>query len=252
MNRPRLPFGHGLSVPMELRPMAFNPISRLVYIPTMNLPASFTDKGINLKAWRPKDVLPKHGTWGVNFNVEHPGNTPLNVGVSSLSGLGSAQAARRLASCAAGYLEWRPSRRRGGNLVFQGRCDGKFAAYAADSGQELWSFDAQAGVHRRSRSPTKAAGRQYVSVLAGFAGVASGFRPSMGRAHTAAEGAHVLCSVATRSCPPHRRAPAIVPVHDPEFKPNATAEERVVQPGGTVTVVFFCHGVGVAAGGQAP
>jgi len=27
-----------------------------------------------------------------------------------------------------------------GNLVFQGQIDGKFSAYAADSGKELWHF----------------------------------------------------------------------------------------------------------------
>jgi outer membrane protein assembly factor BamB len=33
-----------------------------------------------------------------------------------------------------------------GNLVFQGRADGVFAAYRATDGKHLWSFDAGTGI----------------------------------------------------------------------------------------------------------
>jgi len=35
---------------MGLRPWAFNPMRNLVYIPTIDLPATFTDHGLDLKA----------------------------------------------------------------------------------------------------------------------------------------------------------------------------------------------------------
>ncbi|NIX19947.1 MAG: PQQ-binding-like beta-propeller repeat protein, partial [Actinobacteria bacterium] len=33
-----------------------------------------------------------------------------------------------------------------GNLVFQGRLDGVFAAYRADTGEELWTHDLGLGI----------------------------------------------------------------------------------------------------------
>jgi mono/diheme cytochrome c family protein len=56
-----------------------------------------------------------------------------------------------------------------GNLLFQGRSDGKFAAYRADTGELLWEFPAQVGI---IAAPVTYAidGEQYVSVLAGWGG----------------------------------------------------------------------------------
>ena len=34
----------------------------------------------------------------------------------------------------------------GGNLIFQGRADGIFAAYRATDGEPLWRFDAATGI----------------------------------------------------------------------------------------------------------
>jgi len=54
----------------------------------------------------------------------------------------------------------------GGNLVFQGRIDSHFNAYAADSGKLLWSYDAQAAVIAPPISYS-VGGKQYVTVLSG-------------------------------------------------------------------------------------
>jgi len=57
-----------------------------------------------------------------------------------------------------------------GNLVFEGTAGGRFEAYRADTGEKLWSFDAQTGV---MAGPVTYAvnGEQYVAVLAGWGGV---------------------------------------------------------------------------------
>ena len=51
-----------------------------------------------------------------------------------------------------------------GNLVFQGRADGNFAAYRASDGKLLWQFDAQVGI---AAAPMTYAidGVQYIAVL---------------------------------------------------------------------------------------
>jgi quinohemoprotein ethanol dehydrogenase len=57
-----------------------------------------------------------------------------------------------------------------GNLVFEGTAGGKFEAYRADSGEKVWSFDAQTGVMAGPVSYT-VDGKQFVAVLAGWGGV---------------------------------------------------------------------------------
>jgi len=57
----------------------------------------------------------------------------------------------------------------GGGLVFQGNQSGDFSAYAAASGDKLWSFGAQTGVVAPPITYT-VAGEQYVAVLAGWGG----------------------------------------------------------------------------------
>jgi quinohemoprotein ethanol dehydrogenase len=57
-----------------------------------------------------------------------------------------------------------------GNLLFEGTASGNFEAYRADSGEKLWSFDAQTGVMAGPVTYT-VNGEQYVAVLAGWGGV---------------------------------------------------------------------------------
>ncbi len=57
-----------------------------------------------------------------------------------------------------------------GNLVFEGTAGGQFEAYRADTGEKVWSFDAQTGVIAGPVTYT-VKGEQYVAVLAGWGGV---------------------------------------------------------------------------------
>jgi quinohemoprotein ethanol dehydrogenase len=52
-----------------------------------------------------------------------------------------------------------------GNLVFQGRGDGKFLAYRATDGKQLWEFDAQVGIAAAPMTYS-VDGTQYVAVVA--------------------------------------------------------------------------------------
>ena len=59
-----------------------------------------------------------------------------------------------------------------GNLVFQGRSDGKFIAYDATTGTQLWSYDLGLGI---SAPPItyKIDGKQYIALLVGYGGGAA-------------------------------------------------------------------------------
>jgi alcohol dehydrogenase (cytochrome c)/quinohemoprotein ethanol dehydrogenase len=60
-----------------------------------------------------------------------------------------------------------------GNLVFQGTGQRNFSAFRADTGEKLWTTDAQAGITAGSIS-YELGGRQYVAVVAGQSGGGSG------------------------------------------------------------------------------
>src|SRR5208282_1022706 len=62
-----------------------------------------------------------------------------------------------------------------GNLVFEGTAAGRFEAYRADTGEKVWSFDAQTGVMAGPVTYT-VNGEQYVAVLAGWRSFPAGHR----------------------------------------------------------------------------
>ncbi|HTJ19568.1 MAG TPA: c-type cytochrome, partial [Steroidobacteraceae bacterium] len=61
----------------------------------------------------------------------------------------------------------------GGKLVFQGSVDGNLNAFAADTGNKLWSYDAQNAI-MGGPITFQLDGEQYIATLAGLGGVAMG------------------------------------------------------------------------------
>src|SRR3546814_14985801 len=59
-----------------------------------------------------------------------------------------------------------------GNLGFQGTSDGYYTAYEAESGKQLWQFNAGLGILGGPMS-FSSGGKQYVSVLVGYGGSAA-------------------------------------------------------------------------------
>lgn len=135
-----------------------------------------------------------------------------------------------------------------GDLVFQGRCDGWFVAYAASSGKELWSFDAQVGVMGAPIS-YKIGGQQYISVMAGYGGGAAYIDPRWdARTQPRRVLTFAINGKAELPRPPSRHT--LQPVLDADFQSDATAEAK----GGLLFGGYcsMCHGVEAHAGGAAP
>ena len=139
----------------------------------------------------------------------------------------------------------------GGNLVFQGRIDGWFNAYAGDTGKLLWSFAAQAPVTAPPITYT-VNGRQYVTVLTGMGTSGSAFgsllpvsidyRTQARRVLTFALGGKAILP----------RSEPFVPAasEDPDFTADAASADR-----GLLTFArhcAVCHGVSAIAAGHAP
>jgi quinohemoprotein ethanol dehydrogenase len=134
----------------------------------------------------------------------------------------------------------------GGNLVFQGRADGIFAAYRATDGEQLWRFDAGTGIMAPPVTYT-VDGTQYVTVLAGWGGAAGlmntpaggAVKPGYGRMLTfALDGAAVL-----KPLPFGHTGPPVAAI-------TKKQDPRTVHEGALLfnSHCFFCHGLNAVAG----
>jgi quinohemoprotein ethanol dehydrogenase len=149
------------------QPMAFNPKTGLVYIPTNVTPFAYTDdKSFGYKA----------GGW--------------NVGVDFLTNALPTDAAtmKAITAMVKGQLvAWDPVQQKAvwtvdhpyfwnagvlstaGGLVFQGAAHGEFAAYDAASGKRLWTYKTGNGIIAAPMS-YELDGEQYVAVMVGVGG----------------------------------------------------------------------------------
>jgi PQQ-dependent dehydrogenase (methanol/ethanol family) len=173
----RFPNGARLTYPSGIgahawHPMSYSPLTGLVYIPAMHVPLSYADD-----AHYKRNI----GRWNTGVSFLAPpegavaGDTPLE---------------RRAALAATNkgmLVAWDPVKQEArwsidmpwpwnggtlataGNLVFQGDPYGVFRARAADTGKELWRFDAERGI-MAGPVTFRAGGEQYVAVLAGYGG----------------------------------------------------------------------------------
>jgi quinohemoprotein ethanol dehydrogenase len=144
--------------------MSFNPVSGLVYIPYMQLGARFA-RFPNDAEHLATDTYKYRFTMGVGAEF---------VKRDPEDGKGALIAWDPVAN----KVRWKVSHPQlwnggtlttAGNLVFQGTATGDFGAYSADTGKELWHFDAKLGIIAPPIT-YRLAGRQYVSVLVGWGG----------------------------------------------------------------------------------
>jgi PQQ-dependent dehydrogenase (methanol/ethanol family) len=133
----RQPGGYGAH---SWQQAAYNPITHLVYIPAFisdsagsNKVPEFRTRGM-LIAW---DPIAQKERWHVDYPIMMSG------GVLSTAG----------------------------NLVLQGTPDGKFLAYAADSGKQLWSYDTKSVILGQPTTVISN-GKQIILVPAGDGGAA--------------------------------------------------------------------------------
>lgn len=133
-----------------------------------------------------------------------------------------------------------------GNLVFQGRADGIFAAYRATDGKQLWQFNAGTGI---IGAPVTYSiqGTQYVSVMAGWGGSSALFnapgsgpvKPGYGRILT-----FTLGGTGTLNAPAYgHKDPPVAAI-------SLNAPAKVVHEGGLLFNEHCadCHGINAVAG----
>jgi quinohemoprotein ethanol dehydrogenase len=157
------------------QPMSFDPQTGLVYIPAEQPVGIFAP---------PQEWL-KTGHYTRRDMFWNPGidwNTFLDTAEALMQKFGGALPPDR------GYLKaWDPVQKKtrweiempawwnggvlttAGNLLFQGTGDGRFVAYAADSGKVLWALPTMIGIIAPPMT-YEVDGEQYVAVMAGYGG----------------------------------------------------------------------------------
>jgi quinohemoprotein ethanol dehydrogenase len=136
-----------------------------------------------------------------------------------------------------------------GNLVFQGRSDGKLVAYRATDGKSLWEFEAGIGIAAAPMTYS-VDGVQYISVVSGWGGPqVLGNRPP-GKGHVGSGRLLTIKLGGTATLPPYEHV--VKPVPMPTFKLAATPAE--VEQGRVLFANFCsrCHGGDVVSGGSVP
>jgi quinohemoprotein ethanol dehydrogenase len=226
--------------------MSYNPMTGLVYLPTMNMGGRYVDMGLDV-SWRAEDFV---GGTGVGlFEILIDDDVPP----------GTLQAWDPVEQEAAWTVPQEHPWNAGtlttaGNLVFQGRYDGMFAAYDATTGEEVWSYDLGLGI---SAPPItyKLNGRQYVALLVGYGGgYTMGFTPGLpdeGWAYGIQTRRLVVFSL-DGDTPLPAQPPPYVP--QPLVYKDFSVDDELATQGASLfgRNCAICHGGGAVANAMAP
>ena len=231
-------------------PMTYSPDTGLVYIPALDL--EFTYGQDNAFKYQP-------GLWnlGVAFAPDEPQPAPtIDAQIEGLRGVqGRLLAWDPVAQQEVWRVEHQSAWNGGllstaGNLVFQGRSDGMFAAYAADSGKLVWETPVHTGI---IAAPVayQVDGEQYIAVVAGWGGA---FGTTAGvprhKANVLQEGRVLAFKLDANAELP---IPQVTDVNIPE-PPEIEATPEQLFHGQQLYARYcsICHGAGVNSGSQIP
>jgi quinohemoprotein ethanol dehydrogenase len=229
-------------------PQSYSPRTGLVYEPTLEMPAEFGDRQVDIAHWKPKIGTPEYA----GLSLGDGGGVPVDAGHSVL------KAWDPIARRAVWQVET-PGISNGGlmttagDLVFQGLADGYLHAYDAKDGKDLWSFFA--GVAVTGVPITYSVeGKQYVTITAGpLGGATAGFGAISARwgwdPRVHPRRLLTFALDATAPLPPTPPRKPAVPLEAPQFKVDAA---RVKAGAGEYPRCVLCHGMGVVSGGTAP
>jgi quinohemoprotein ethanol dehydrogenase len=233
--------------------MSYNPITGLVYIPTIHSTMRYTDRDVDLQNWTSPDWRKPYSTVAsrIGVNIE-----PVISGNPS-EPQGSLQAWDPVAQKRIWEVPMSSRWNDGtlttaGNLVLQGQSNGLLVAYNAKTGKEVWRYNLGLGI---SAPPITYSieGRQYISILVGFNSpyaVGGTETARLGWAYGAQTRRVVTFSLKGAAKMPSLQPPLKpVPLKDASFQVDPALAARGAN-------MFMhcgaCHGGGAVAGGLAP
>ncbi len=228
------------------RSMAYSPITGLYYIPALDMGSEF----IEIK---PEDFTLLRRHWNLGYNIDGAAmSEPMQQAMM-----------KKLPQ--AFLLAWDPIAQRevwraphpfahgggvlatGGNLVFQGRADGQFMAYRADTGESVWAFDAKNGIMAAPIS-YEVNGEQYIAVAVGRGGALS---QVMGIEY---DGVNPRGRFMAFKLGGTARLPAVQQENFPEPPPRMAVSPEDIEAGRVLfsNFCFRCHGVNAISDGSVP
>jgi quinohemoprotein ethanol dehydrogenase len=231
------------------QPMAYSPLTGLVYIPVQ-------DSGFLYKS--DEDFQPKKLANNYGIDVVAAG-MPQDPKIKKLI----------LDSVGGRLVAWDPVQQKevwkvdrpgpwnggilatAGNLVFEGTASGNFEAYRADKGEKVWSFAAQTGVMAGPVAYT-VDGQQYVAVLAGWGGV---FPLVAGEVSFKSGRVRNISRMLAFKIGGKANLPELAKLDDPVLNPPpATADAATVKNGEQLFQRYCaaCHGDVAVGGGVLP
>ncbi len=234
-------------------PMSFNPETGLVYIPTMIFPAAFKQPTLD------RDKVHGGGLWNVGF--DRMGSAPPPLPEAEVNKILDESFSGQLVAWdpVAQEARWKGPVGRptgggtlttAGGLVFQGGVDGRFHAYDAETGADLWSFDVKTAAMAPPVTFARG-GRQYVALAVGFGG---GFAAEGG---VVAHGWKIPIEprVVVFALDGDARLPEVEVAARPLPEPaKPTADASVLALGQEIyqRQCSYCHGDGLRTGGHTP
>ena len=229
------------------QPMSFNQWTGLVYVPTIEMAGTFDDRGIDKEHFVFKKTELNTGL------VLSSGDAPKDAGTSALVAWDPVTQKPRWTVPTPGVWNGGTMTTAGG-LVFQGQADGRFNAYDALTGKQLWTQDVGIGISGAPITYT-VGGHQYVTVVAGWGAAGPAYLGSLAAQHgwVARRQTHQLLTFVLDGHAPMPKQPSpeqAIPLDEPTLAIDpmrAKAGEAIY-----ATRCLACHGLGVVAAGFAP
>lgn len=232
------------------QPMSFSHRTGLVYIPTIELPGIYDDRGIDYGSWRRNAQSVVYDT-GFNIGDLDVSAPPEDATFGTLTAWDPVAQEQRWS------VPFRAPQNGGllsteGGLVFQGQYDGKFVARDDENGEELWSFDAQTGILSQPITYT-ANGRQFVTVLSGVAGSATILGPLAAEFGWTYRGQHrrvLTFALGGNARLPDSAPQPVEPLAADDFEVN----QALADAGAPDFLAYCatCHGSAAISGGAGP
>ncbi|MDJ0928541.1 MAG: PQQ-dependent dehydrogenase, methanol/ethanol family [Gammaproteobacteria bacterium] len=231
------------------QPMSYSPLTGLVYIPAQQLPHVYAyDDEYEFTPGFWNTGL----EWAMSAAPEDPEELKASASVVNGKLLAWDPRTQQAAWTVDRPLPWGGGvLSTAGNLVFQGMPTGEFLAYSADTGEQLWSFDAQTGVFAGPVS-YEIDGEQYVAVSAGWGsiialigGEAIASMDMVNRSRVLAFKLGGTTALPPPEDPPERPMPELP---DIDTAPELVARGKLVY----YDRCNMCHGDGAVSGGVNP